>query len=413
MDYSYLSGLVPMPGAPVDFQLCLEAIPDLHALATTPQDPVHHAEGDVWTHTKMVVEALVNGDAYREANADERFTLFMSALLHDISKPSTTEIEDIIDPVSGLPRQKISQPGHSAKGAIDARLILWRSGVPFDLRETICRIIAVHQVPFFAIKGDRSGKTPEFLAHRMSWEVPLWQLCAVATADIEGRIANDKQKVLDDIEVFRLLADELGCLREPAKFVDDYTRLRYFLGDNIPDSTIGINPLYREKVGSQVIVLSGPPASGKNTWIDKHAAGLPVVSYDDAREDLGLRHGKEGGVVGHHVYDMAKRFLQQKQDFVWNATHLSKQMRTMALDFIHGYHGDVRLVYLEAPEKVLYDRNSKRDSSLRNEDLRRMLFKWEVPMPWEAKAVEYNTGASEKTLKRSASRKHDENSRGM
>lgn len=378
MDILSLNALVPKPGAPVDFKQCLDVIPDLIPLASTPQDPVFHAEGDVWTHTKMVVEALVSGSDYANANDDERFILFMAALLHDIAKPSTT----VIDEVTG----KIGQPGHSRRGAIDTRLLLWRAGVPFEARETICRIISVHQVPFFAIKGDNSGKSPEFLINRLSWELPIWMLCAIATADIKGRTYHSKQAVLDDIEIFRLLAEEKGCLSTPAAFADEYTRMCYFRGQNVQPEY----PLYRERQGSSVIVMAGPPASGKNTWVSKHARGLPVISFDDSRETLGLAHGKNEGMAAHHATDRAKELLRAKEPFVWNATNLGTQMRSKTLNLLHDYHADVRLVYLEQPERVLYDRNSSRDSSLSNKSLRQMLFKWEVPLPWEALKVEYN-----------------------
>lgn len=377
MDYSLLVGLVPEPGARVDFAGCLQLIPDLAALATTPQDPIYHAEGDVWIHTKMVVEAMVNSQAYAGASKDDRFILFMACLLHDISKPSTT----VIDESTG----KIGQPGHSRRGAVDTRILLWRAGVPFAMRETICRIINVHQLPFFALAGDRRGTTPEFTITKLSWELPLWMLCAVATADMEGRTYHGKQAVLDDIEVFRLLVEEMGALNTPVPFADDYTRQRYFDGANVQPQF----SLYRERVGSQVILMSGMPASGKNTWVEQNVPHLPVVSFDDSRADLGLSHGDSERSVAHHTIDMAKDLLRAGKPFVWNATHLSDQMRSKSLTLLHNYHADVRIVYLEHPEQVIMTRNNNRDTSLRNKDITKMLFHWEVPLPWEASKVEY------------------------
>ena len=134
-----------------------ELLAALARLADTPQDPIYHAEGDVWIHTCLVVEALLAQPAYQQASAEQRFVLFFAALLHDIAKPDTT----VIDKDTG----RIGQPGHSRRGAVDARLLLWRAGVPFELREQICRIIAVHQVPFFALQGDRSGRSPESVSY--------------------------------------------------------------------------------------------------------------------------------------------------------------------------------------------------------------------------------------------------------
>lgn len=377
MDMKTLENLVPPPGQAPDWPLLLAIIPGLAALEQAPQDPVYHSEGNVLIHTRMVVEAMLVSAPYATATAPDRFILFYASVLHDIAKLSTTQV----DPVTG----RISQPGHSARGAVDARLMLWRAGVPFQTRETICRLIAVHQLPFFALAGDRSGNSPEFIIHKLSWELPLWMLCAVAQADMEGRGFVGKQAILDDIEVFRLLAEEQGCLATPKAFVDDYTRMAYFRGAKVlPEFA-----LHQPYQGSQVIVMAGMPASGKNTWVASTHPRLPVVSFDDARSELGLAHGKNEGQVAHAAVDKAKGLLRDRADFVWNATHLSRQMRKKTLDLLYAYGASVTVCYLEQPEREIYRRNTQRDTSLRNKDLERMLYKWEVPTPIEACRVDY------------------------
>ena len=376
MDMNTLQGLMPSPGRAVDYPALLEAIPSLRALAATIQDPVYHQEGDVWTHTMMVVDALLADPVYQRANPEQQFVLFYAAVLHDIAKPSCT----VIDEITG----KVGQPGHSRRGAVDARILLWQAGVPFDLRETICRIINVHQLPFFALAGDKSGRSAEQILHRLSWELPVWMLCAVASADMQGRGFAGKQGVLDDIEVFRLLAEDEGCLDQPKAFADDYTRRSYFRGASV----LPQYSLYREVQGSQVIMLAGLPASGKDTWVSQHAADLAVVSFDDARQELGLSHGDKGPVAQYAI-DKAKTLLRRRELFVWNSTHLSQQMRKKTLDLLYSYDADVQLVYLEQSERELMRRNARRDTTLRNKDIERMYFRWEVPTPVEADRVEY------------------------
>ncbi|MET1078590.1 MAG: AAA family ATPase [Pseudomonas sp.] len=379
MNYPDLQRLVLQSERQIDAAAWLAAIPSLAPLANTPQDPYYHAEGDVWTHTLMVLEALLQQADYQASSQDERFVLFVSALLHDIAKPDTT----VIDPDSG----RIGQPGHSRRGAVDARLLLWRAGVPFALREAICRLIAVHQLPFFALSGNRQGQSAEFLIHRLSWELPLWMLCCLAEADMQGRHYVGKAAVLDEIALFRELAQEEGCLHAPRHFADAYTRVQYFRGTRVhPDYAL------HEPPGSSVTMLAGLPASGKDTWVAEHCPQLPVISFDDAREALGLKHGQNEGAAAHYAIDRAKALLRQQRPFVWNSTHLSLQMRQKTLDLLYAYKAKVRLVYLERPEAELYRRNSRRDSSLRNADIQRMLFKWEVPVPSEAHQVDYLTG---------------------
>ncbi len=375
MHYEQLRALVPALGKSPDFQACLAAFPALAFAKTTPQDPRYHGEGDVWTHTQMVVEALLALPDYQATPRAEQEVVFLAALLHDVAKYSTT----VVDPVTGA----IGQPGHSRKGAIDARIALWDAGVPFDVRESVCRLIGVHQVPFFALDGSRRG-TPEFLVRELSWQLSIPSLAMLAEADMRGRICADKARVLDNIELFRELAREEGCYGTPRPFADAHTAVSYFRGADVhPDY-----PLHQAP-GSRVIVMSGLPASGKNTWVDAHHPELPVVSFDDARDELGLRHGKNEGMVAHLAVDRAKALLRAQQPFIWNATHLSERMRQKTLDLLFAYHAQVEIAYLEQPRTELLRRNTKRDTSLSNKALASMLHRWSVPLPTEAHHVRY------------------------
>jgi predicted kinase len=374
--YPHLQSLVPAPGQSADWPALLAAYPALRALAATPQDPVYHAEGNVEIHTRMVLDALCDSADYRAAGDDERFILFHAAVLHDVAKPDTT----VVDPDTG----RIGQPGHSRRGSIDARIALWRAGVPLQTREAVCRIIAVHQVPFHALGTNRAGHAPEFIIRRLSWELDLHLLAAMAEADMRGRECVSKADSLSDIELFRELAREENCYRQPRAFADDHTRIAYFGGASVhPDYALHHDP------GAEVVVMCGLPASGKNTWVDQHCPQLPVVSFDDAREELGLAHGKNEGAVAHRAVDKAKELLRARRPFVFNATHLSGQMRKKTLDLVHNYGARARVVYLEAAPDVVFERNRRRDTSLTNQAIERMLFKWEVPTPAEAEMVEY------------------------
>lgn len=376
--YQELLELIPQSGA-VNYEKFMDYFPSLEILKTTPQDAHYHAEGDVWTHTKMVCDELLKLAEYKNAAYDSKFVMFYSALLHDISKPACTKLEE---------DGRITSAGHSKRGCIDARIDLWKKEIPFDLRERICNIIATHQVPFFAFadtKGGKPQRTPEFIAHSLSHQLNLNELLAVAKSDMLGRTYVGKQACLDDIALFELVCREQDCYDKPKSFPDLHTKMEYFRhnGQISPDY-----PFYKE-TGSHVIVLSGLPATGKNTFIAQNYPEMPVVSFDDAKEELGLSHGDNPGRAVHLVTDTAKQYLREKKDFIFNATHLSGQMRKKTLDLLFGYDAHVKIVYLEAPEKDIKARNNARDSSLPNKKIDEMLFKWEVPTSMEAHEVQY------------------------
>lgn len=57
----------------------------IEGLAATTQNPVWHAEGSVFIHTRMTMEAMA--DILTDEDEHERFLMQMAAFLHDIGKP--------------------------------------------------------------------------------------------------------------------------------------------------------------------------------------------------------------------------------------------------------------------------------------------------------------------------------------
>lgn len=376
--YEKLKDLVPLNKDP-DYKQLMELFP-LEELSRTPQDKYYHAEGDVWTHTKMVIDELLKSDDYQKANESEKFILFYAALLHDISKPACTKLEE-----SG----KISSAGHSKRGAVDTRIMLWKYDVPFQERENICNIIGAHQVPFFAFKAARDGsvaRSPEYIARQLSWQMPVNLLITVAQADMRGRYCEEAPNCLYDIEVFKELAMEDGCYDKRKEFYDEVTRMKYFqsMGAIAPDY-----PFF-ETMGSDVIVMCGLPASGKNQWVTNNVPHLPVLSFDDAKEELGIAQGKNPGAAVHLVTDRAKKMLAAKEPFVWNATHIATPMRQKTLGLLENYKARVKIMYLEVPEAEIKRRNTERNSTLPNDKIDEMLFRWDVPTAIESHEIEYD-----------------------
>lgn len=404
-DYATLRELVPAPGGSLDWAGIVGEVDVLAPLADTPQQPEFHGEGDVLTHTRMACEVLVDLPDYALPNPDsecstfdDRFVLFYATLFHDLGKAACTVVED----------GRISSAGHGRVGAIDARRWLWSAGVPFGLRERICRLVRHHMEPFYAVAGNRQGDSPEYVVRTLSWELGLRDIAALAEADARGRICADMDDSVAAVELFREVARDVGCydvrvalpadrgmrvadadpcydVRAEYPYADAHTRLVYCRRRG----AISLDYPFFAPPGSRVVVMSGMPASGKNTWIAQHVPDLPVVSFDDAVAELDLTHGRNTGAAAHLVTDRARALLRERQDFVWNATHLSSRIRARTLDLLYAYDAHVEIVYLESPEPVIKHRNTHRDTTLSNAALDQMLRRWEVPVPAEAHQVRY------------------------
>ena len=80
-DWAGLESLAPLSGW-------------IRRMVVTPQNPLWHGEGDVWTHTRLVCEALTGLVCFRAMEPAARDALALAALLHDIGKTITTRQED-------------------------------------------------------------------------------------------------------------------------------------------------------------------------------------------------------------------------------------------------------------------------------------------------------------------------------
>ncbi|HZB89235.1 MAG TPA: CCA tRNA nucleotidyltransferase [Terracidiphilus sp.] len=73
--------------------LLAEVLPEVARMRGVAQPPQFHPEGDVWTHTLMLLEQLGQRD---QLEPDTPLTLAWGALLHDVGKPPTFSISDRI-----------------------------------------------------------------------------------------------------------------------------------------------------------------------------------------------------------------------------------------------------------------------------------------------------------------------------
>jgi putative nucleotidyltransferase with HDIG domain len=129
--------------------LLIDILPEVAAMKGVAQPPEFHPEGDVWTHTLLLLEKLRN----------PTLTLAMGALLHDVGKPPTFRVAE-----------RIRFDGHPAEGVRLAHDILTRLRFSNEETALIEALIANHMR--FKDAGDmrestlkRFLRTPEFGEH--------------------------------------------------------------------------------------------------------------------------------------------------------------------------------------------------------------------------------------------------------
>jgi predicted kinase len=338
------------------------------------QDPVHHAEGDVAIHTRMVIEALRSHPGFQKLNPQVREVLWASALLHDVEKRSTTVIE------SG---GSITSRGHAKRGEFTTREILFRDiPTPFSLREQICALVRLHGLPLWVFEKQR----PEKALLDASLRVNTKLLATLARADVRGRICGDQQELLDRVSLFEDFCQEQNCWGTPRSFASDLARFVFFHKEN---SSPDYDPFDDTKC--EVIMLSGLPGMGKDTYIRKFCSGLQTISLDDIRRKHKLKPNDSSatGWAVQEAREQAKAHLRRAEPFVWNATNITRQMRSQWIDLFASYKARVRIVYVEVAYKDWIRQNSNREDPVPGPVLEKLLGKLEVPTLDEAHQVEY------------------------
>ncbi|MDN3582965.1 AAA family ATPase [Mucilaginibacter flavus] len=339
-----------------------------------PQDAIYHAEGNVAIYTQMVLVALTAEPAFLLLDTQEQEILWAAALLHDVEKYNTTVLED---------DGRITSNGHARKGAMAARQILYRDvPAPLSIREQVVGLVRYHGLPLWIFEKPDPAKA----LIMASMEVNTMWLALLARADVLGRICVDKEEMLFKIDCFEAFCREQNCWGTPRGFETDDALMYYMQHDDAYPDYVPF-----DQATFEVILMSGLPGAGKNTFIQKHYADLPVVSLDDIRNEWGISPtDKTGnGRVIQEAKERARIFLRKQIGFVWNATNTTRQMRQQLTDLFITYKARVKIVYVEAPYAHLHRQNKNREAAVPDAVLEKLIDKLEVPALWEAHVVEY------------------------
>jgi tRNA nucleotidyltransferase (CCA-adding enzyme) len=185
----------------LDWGVIARVLPEMAPLVGCEQEPEWHPEGDVWTHTLMVIDKAreLNGDLDRP----RLMTVMLGAICHDLGKPPTTAFID----------GRIRSLDHEQAGVEPTVSLLDRLNIHtidgFDVRGQVVGLVANHLKPGMFRKAERVG---DGAFRRLAQKVDLELLARVAKADCLGRTGSFDCSAMD---WFLERARELGVEHQP------------------------------------------------------------------------------------------------------------------------------------------------------------------------------------------------------
>ena len=191
-----------------DLNILEKLHPELEALFGVQQEPAWHPEGDVWTHTLMSVD-VASGIVEREdLEGDDALVIKLSALLHDLGKPSTTETKVVRG------EERITSYGHDKAGVEPTKNFLSKMGFGANVNDRVMRLVETHM--YLAHNPDPT----ESAIRRLSTKIEpanIQELAWIIETDYRGRTGVPKN--LDKVANLVRLAQEIGVREEPQELI--------------------------------------------------------------------------------------------------------------------------------------------------------------------------------------------------
>ena len=340
-------------------------------------DPVYHAEGDPWVHTKMVVHELVTSPAYLALSPERQAILRLAGWMHDIGKPATTEV--LWDEKEQ--RERIGQPGHAPLGAAMSHQALVDAGVDIQTARDVHALVFWHMRPTFMFGENNMERRA--IEYSINAGGGCWnELLTLCRADNRGRISKNVQKNLDELDLLELTLKEMGenldCnpFHEPWPFTTSEARMKYLRSGN--KGSAFYMPENRHR--GRMILLSGLPGGGKNTLIDRCFPEINTVSLDDIRGQMNVGWTDNQGQVVQAGFEAARVEMRQCNDFIWNATCLTRLLRQKIIGLARDYDYSIEGISFDIPFDEVKSRNRARDRSVPDDVMEKLARKREPIM---------------------------------
>jgi len=196
-----------------EFGLLKEILPEVDKLDQCEQGPPYHLEGNVFKHTKLLLDNLAK-DATPE--------LVWAAILHDIGKPETREEKILENDI-----KKVSFHKHDEKSAEKAKSILNRLKFSNKEIKKIIWLIASHQKIFQFPKMKQSN------AIKLADNEYFQELFELAKADIKASIPNQELAEENEKLVEQITKRYQKIKEFEEKNTNELTRIKKLINGNL------------------------------------------------------------------------------------------------------------------------------------------------------------------------------------
>ena len=173
--------------------------PELKALIDVPQPPRYHPEGDVWTHTLLVLDRA----ASLRNQAENPLGLMLAALCHDLGKTITTREE-----ADG----RLHAFGHDRAGVPLTEVFLSRITNEKKLRHYVTNMVELHMLPNMMAVQHAGQKSFNRVFDRSVCPSDLLLLCK---ADLLGSMVPEEAYTPTEAILQERLVDFNNTMAEP------------------------------------------------------------------------------------------------------------------------------------------------------------------------------------------------------
>lgn len=261
--------------------------------------------GDVATHTAHVMDAAAAVAEREGLKGDDRATLVLAAMVHDVAKPQTTEIQHR----SGR-GMSVTSIGHEKAGEPIAVDLLKRMGIKKSIRDKVGPLVARH-LAHVTTKPTRSNVRK--LAHEIA-PATIEELARLIEADHSGRPPLPQELPRQAVEMLDIARKDGVSNGKPTQIIQGKHVLPYYGGASGKHIGTAVQDAYKA-------YLSGAyhDFDGGQQWLSNYLQPRASMLRGADVIELGVQPGPMVGQILSEAWraQMAGVFTNREDALAW------------------------------------------------------------------------------------------------